>query len=226
MKYRTTLTLSILTVTLMGCQMVGEYALMGGKQALDSSNTYSIKNDLNSMVDISPDGMKSKKEMVGKYIVNKQWTRIIRWDVSTVDIHLDDGSVVVDLISKGKEKPFYGFKAGSCSTLEKPQGKDGILIASIIKKRTTPLSYDIKQCGKFYKKSDFTPIIEMTTVKKGYELNVNSTSNIVEWDTKNKFIVPEDGYILTVNYDEFSSSGFAQSPGTAYITMYLKKLPK
>jgi hypothetical protein len=224
MKYKTMLTLSAVTVTLMGCQMVGEYALMEGKQTLDSSNTYSIKNDLNQIVDTSLDGMKPKKEMVGKYIVNKQWTRIVRWNVSTVDIHLADGSVVVDLISKGKEKPFYGFQAGSCSTLEKPQGKDGVLIASIIKKRTTLLSYDIKQCGKFYKKSDITPIIEMTTVKKGYELKVNSTSNIVEWDTKNKFIVPEDGYILTLNYDEFSSGGFAQSPGTAYITMYLKKI--
>lgn len=219
MKYRAILTLSVVTITLTGCQMANEYALMGGKQMLDSSNTYSIKNDLNPIVDTSPDGMKPKNEMVGKYIVNKQWTRIIRWNVGTVDIHLDDGSIVVDLISKGKEKRFYGFKAGTCSTLEKPQGKDGVLISSIIKKRTTLLSYDIKQCGKFYKKSNFTPIIEMTTVKKGYELNVSSTSNIVEWDTKNKFIVPEDGYIVTVNYEEFS-----QSKGTAYITMYLKKI--
>lgn len=224
MKYKTTLTLSVVTATLMGCQMAGEYALMGGKQTLDSSDSYSIKNDLNQIIDTSPDGMKSKNEMVGKYTVNKQWSRIVRWDVSAVDIRLADGSVIVDLISKGKEKPFYGFQAGSCSTLEKAQGKDGVLIASIIKKRTTVLSYDIKQCGKFYKNSDITPLIEMTTVKKGYELRVNSTSNIVEWDTKNKFIVPEDGYILTLNYDEFSSSGFSQSPGTAYITMYLKKI--
>jgi hypothetical protein len=62
MKYKTTLTLSVLTVTLMGCQMAGEYALMGGKQTLDSSDSYSIKNDLNQIIDTSPDGMKSKDE--------------------------------------------------------------------------------------------------------------------------------------------------------------------
>lgn len=214
MKYQITLALTSATILLTGCQFVNEYALMGGKQLIDSSNSYTLQTDKSQKVDLSTENRKLKTEMVGKYTVVKQWNRIVRWNISAVDIHMNDDSVIVDLIGKNKQKPFYGLEAKNCSKFQTLDDSND---------ENKMLNHDGKRCGQLQVKNKYSSMINMKSVKKGYLLKVNSSSNIFEWDTRNKFIIPEDGYILTINYGYFGSGGFAQAPGDSYITMYLKK---
>lgn len=213
MKYQIILALTSVTTLLTGCQLTSEYALMGGKQLIDSSNSYELQTDKSQKVDLSEENSKLKTEMVGKYTVVKQWNRIVRWNISTVDIHMNDNSVIVDLIGKNKQKPFYGFEVKNCRNFQTLDDSNNA---------NKMLNHNGKRCGQLHEKNTLRSMVNMKSVKKGYLLNVNSSSNIFEWDTRNKFIIPEDGYILTINYAYFGSGGFAQAPGEAYITMYLK----
>jgi hypothetical protein len=214
MKYLKILTSSFLFTIFTGCQLTSEYALMGQQQMLDSKESYTLQTDKNSEVDLSKEGMKLKNEMVGKYTVEKQWNRIVRWNIATVDIHTNNGNVIVDLMGKNKQKPFYGLEARKCrkfQTIEDWRGENA------------KLNQDGKTCGQLFVNNPYQSMIDMKSVKKGYNLEVASSSNIVAWKIYNNFIIPEDGYILIINYKHYTSSGFAQSPGTAYVTMYLKK---
>ncbi|MDQ9011067.1 hypothetical protein RFI36_15285 [Acinetobacter gerneri] len=229
MKFIIISALAITTFMLTACQTMNDYALMGGnKQNLDKGTSYILNDnvDLDKNVETTPAALKPKYEIQGQYQVENQWSRYLRWDIKKVNIYVKDGSVIADLYGKNQNQPFYGFKVNNCFSQDfKPsygQENVAILTQHIIKdkiKKSNGLLTDAKFCG-YYK--NFSGVIEIYEVKKGYQYIVYGKSNFTEWDKKTNFIAPFDGYIIKLS-DKKIKSGW-QDQGSAEITVFTKKV--
>lgn len=210
------------------CQTLTDYSVIGiSKQNLDKKDTYTLNNkvDYEKNVDSSVDAIKVKKEISGEYLVQKQWNRYLNWDVEKVNIDIKNGSLVADLYAKGKSQPFYGIQANDCTAINfVPNYDDPVLakrVQSLIKFSiiiSDGLLTDMKVCGSFIQ---YQGVIEYKSVKKGYKASVYEHSPIDVLSKWGQFIVPEDGYIITLR-DKKISGGW-QDQGSAEITIYAKK---
>lgn len=222
--------LSPLTFT--ACQTITDYQIIGSKkQKLVQGDAYTIndKADQEKAVDLSTAALKAKREITGNYVVEKQWNRYLHWNIEKVNIRIENGSVIADLYAHGKSKPFYGLKANDCTTIDfAPKYDDPILVERLqnrIKGHVQPKKNFLEKtihCGFFqYDLGAYNGVIELKTVKKGYQTPVfenHPVDILTKWTI---FTVPEDGYIITLR-DKKISGGW-QDLGSAEITIYAKR---
>lgn len=211
------------------CQTLTDYSVIGiSKQNLDKGDSYTLNNkaDYEKNVDSSVNAIKTKKEISSEYIVQKHWNRYLNWDIEKVNINIKNGSLVADLYAKGKSQPFYGIQANNCTTINfVPNYDDPVLakrVQNLIKssiKNSNDLLTDMKVCGLF---AEYQGVIEYKSVKKGYKARVYEHSPIDILSKWGQFIVPEDGYIITLR-DKKISGGW-QDQGSAEITIYTKSI--
>ena len=211
------------------CQTLTDYSIIGiSKQNLDKGDSYTLneKVDFDKSIDSSVNAMRVKESITGEYLVQNQWNRYLSWNVEQVNLKIHNDSLVADLYGKGKLNPFYGVQARNCISANFVANYEDPVWAKRVQSKIKFLTLmsegritDLKLCGSFV---GYDGVIEYKAVKKGYEQSVfkNSPVDILtKWET---FIVPEDGYIITIR-DKKISGGW-QDKGAAEITIFAKKV--
>lgn len=224
------LVLPLIPFLLSGCQTMNDYVFLGSQQSQDRSSTYKLNSsvDIDKSIEKAPNALNVKKQIVGEYQVDKQWTTYLRWKIDKINIRINnEGGIVADLYAPRKKQPFYGIQANNCSSktyISEFEKKSLLKYENMTKHEKRIIDFhglgqDATKCGWIL---DNYNVIEVLKVKKGYEQTVYETGKVGTWLNVSKFIAPKDGYFIRLKDQHFTNPAVAEFVGIIAFTEKLE----
>lgn len=224
------LVLPLIPFLLSGCQTMNDYVFLGSQQSQDRSLTYKLNSsvDIDKSIEKAPNALNVKKQIVGEYQVDKQWTTYLRWKIDKINIRINnEGGIVADLYAPRKKQPFYGIQANNCSSktyISEFEKKSLLKYENMTKHEKRIIDFhglgqDATKCGLIL---DNYNVIEVLKVKKGYEQTVYETGKVGTWLNVSKFIAPKDGYFIRLKDQHFTNPAIAEFVGIIAFTEKLE----
>lgn len=224
------LVLPLIPFLLSGCQTMNDYVFLGSQQSQDRSSTYKLNSsvDIDKSIEKAPNALNVKKQIVGEYQVDKQWTTYLRWKIDKINIRINnEGGIVADLYAPRKKQPFYGIQANNCSSktyISEFEKKSLLKYENMTKHEKRIIDFhglgqDATKCGLIL---DNYNVIEVLKVKKGYEQTVYETGKVGTWLNVSKFIAPKDGYFIRLKDQHFTNPAVAEFVGIIAFTEKLE----
>lgn len=222
--------LVLIPLLLGGCQTMNDYVFLGAQQSQDKSSTYKLNSsiDVDKSIEKTPNALTVKKQIVGEYQVDKQWTTYLRWKIDKINIRINNEcSIVADLYAPEKKQPFYGIQANNCLSktyIPEFEQKSPFKYENMTKHEKRIIDFhglgqDAIKCGWI---SHNYNVIEVLKVQKGYEQTVYETGKVGTWLNVSKFIAPKDGYFIWLKDQHFTNPAIAEYVGIIAFTEKLE----